>query len=211
MGIFPTSDELYEFKYRFNRTFAFYFRVLFHHFIPGSSEHYKYILKVEDKMTVKKLFRLELMIKLDINVEKIKETDYGRKRYTKQLLTQLVKDPEALRDLVIIHFITRYFDDNNEICRLLDPGQNEDFYILRAAEKCPPETQCFFKDLFEAIGSTKKNSKSLSPASEAAIENEKLFDLLQSKLANLVPVKAEFKELPYRLNSVNPVESANEI
>ena len=150
-------------------------------------------------MTVKKVFRLELLIKLNINVEKIKETDYGRKRYNKQMLNQLVKDPEVLRALVIIHFITRYLDDNNEICRLLEPGQNEDFYILRAAEKCPPETQCFFKDIFEAIKSSKKNSKDTAVTSEAAVENDKLFDFLQAKMANLVPVKAEFKELPMEI------------
>lgn len=148
-------------------------------------------------MTVTKLFRFELTIKVDINVETIKETDYGRNRYTKQLLNHLLKDPEAVRAFIIIHFLARYINDSDvEISKLVDTGEKEDFYILRAAKKCPPEAQSFIKDLFVSSGGTKKSTKGPDFGSNEAIENELLFDHLNSKLANMVPVEADFSEFP---------------
>lgn len=151
-------------------------------------------------MTVTKLFRFELTIKVDIDVEEIKETDYGRYRYSKQLLNHLLKDPEAVRAFIIIHFLSRYINDSDdEISILVDTREKEDVYILRAAKKCPPEAQSFFNDLF-AFGEVKKKEKKGGRGpnfgSTEAIENEWLFDHLQSKLANMVPVKADFSELP---------------
>jgi hypothetical protein len=147
-------------------------------------------------MTVTKLFRFELKIKVDINVETIKETDYGRNRYTKQLLNQLVKDREAVRVFMIINLFSRYINDDSEISQLLDTGKNEDFYILRAAKKCPPEVQSFFKDLFGSRQGAKKGSKGPDFKSDESIENERLFEHLHFHLANMVPVKAAFSELP---------------
>ena len=148
-------------------------------------------------MTVTKLFRFELTIKVDINVEEIKESDYGRYRYSKQLLNQLLNDPEAVKAFIIIYFLDRYINDSDdEISKLVDTGKKEDFYIRRAARKCPPEAQSFFNDLLVPNDSKKKVTKKPVFGSNEAYENEWLFDHLQSKLSNMVPVELNFNELP---------------
>jgi hypothetical protein len=148
-------------------------------------------------MTVTKLFRFELTIKVDINVEEIKETDYGRYRYSKQLLNHLLKDPEAVRAFIIIYFMAHFINDNEgEISKLINTGEKEDAYILRAANKCPPEAQSFFKDLIVSNGKKKKGPKSPVFGSDEASENEWLFSHLHSKLSNMVPIEADFNELP---------------
>jgi hypothetical protein len=169
----------------------------------------KTLQKMEDIMTVKKFFRLELTFKMEVKVEKIKESDYGRNRCAKQLLSHLLNDPEALRAIVMIFFFARYFNENDaEICNLMDTVEKEDFYILRAAEKCPPEAQSYFHDLFVSGEAKKKGAMGPDFGSEAALENEWVFDYLQSKLANFVTVKADFNELPAESinNNHNPVK-----
>jgi hypothetical protein len=100
------------------------------------------------------------------------------------------------------------FYGEDEIIKLVDTGGKENFYILRAAKKCPPEAQSFINDLFASSEVKKKGVRGPDFGSSEAIENEWLFDHLQSKLANMVPVKADFNELPGEiLNHVhNPVK-----
>lgn len=157
----------------------------------------KTLQKMEEIMTVKKVFRLELTFKMEVKVEKIKESDYGRNRYSKQLLNHLLDDPEAVRAFVMIYFFSRYFNETDaEISKLMDTVEKEDFYILRAAGKCPAEAQSYFNDLFVPGEAKKKGARGPDFGSEAALENEWVFDYLQSKLANFVAVKADFNELP---------------
>lgn len=147
-------------------------------------------------MTVTKLFRFELTFKVDINVEKIKESDYGRNRYNKQLFSHLIEDPESVRAFVMIYFFSRYFHETDaEISKLMDTLEKENSYILRAAEKCPPEAQSYFNALFVPGEAKKKGVKSPGFGSDEDIDGERVFEYLQSKLANLVTVKADFNEL----------------
>jgi hypothetical protein len=169
----------------------------------------KTLQKMEDTMTVKKVFRLELTFKLEVKVEKIKESDYGRNRYSKQLLNHLLNDPEAVKAFVMIYFFSRYFSETDaEISKLLDTMGKEEFYILRAAEKCPVEAQSYFNDLFVPGEAKKKGARGPEFGSDAANEREWLFEYLQSKMANLVTVKADFNELPAGSinNTHNPVK-----
>ncbi|UCH95147.1 MAG: hypothetical protein JSV88_33560 [Candidatus Aminicenantes bacterium] len=147
-------------------------------------------------MTVKKLFRFELEIKASINVEKVKETDYGPHRYIKQLLNEFVNDAEALRAFLLINFIDRYINDNEPgISKLLEIDEDEGIHILRVAEKCPPEVRSFFKDLFSPTANEKKARGKKGENQFNTWEPDRIFEELNIYLGHMKPVKAAFCEL----------------
>lgn len=173
-----------------------YFWPLYFLIYHKTSHIIKTFYKLEDTMTVNKLFRFELTIKLDIDVEEIKETDYGRNRYSKELLNHLLKDTEAVRAFLLLFILSRYINDSgNQISMFMDTMEKEDFYVLRAAKKCTPEARCYVEDAVSGVDE-ENDDTDIDPDTCTASEYELLSRYLYNKLGNINPVKVDFLELP---------------
>ncbi|MGD2087416.1 MAG: hypothetical protein PVH61_14625 [Candidatus Aminicenantes bacterium] len=150
-------------------------------------------------MQIKKLFRFTVDVEAAIDVEKVEETDYGTNKYFKQFLNQLVNDPEALRNFLLINFMDYYVKyDESGFSTLVDMVGKEHAYILSAAEKCETEVRCYFNDLFttglkQDDSTTIKKEKSkiqLNP-----VERDLIMCQLISHLSVLIPIKFQWYEI----------------
>ena len=125
-------------------------------------------------MNKKQLFRFEIEIEATFKVEEVKDTDYGKKRYLKQLIGEFVKDPEALRSYILSNFIDIYWaEPREELHPFLGDQIDSQAAILRLAKKCTPEAFRYFYDLFAARPVKKpapgnENEESLSAAGSVA-------------------------------------------
>lgn len=151
-------------------------------------------------MKVKKLYRFTVDVEAVIDVEEVKENDYGSNRYFKQFLNQLVNEPEALGNFLLINFMDYYVNyDESEFSSLLEMAGSEQAYILSAAEKCGAEVHCYFNDLFTP-GLNHDGSTAIKTG-ESKIQfnpGERDFIMVQliSHLSELIPIKFQWYELP---------------
>jgi len=151
-------------------------------------------------MKVKKLYRFTVDVEAVIDVEEVKENDYGSNKYFKQFLNQLVNAPEALRNFLLINFMDCYVKyDESGFSSLVEMAGSEHAYILRAAEKCDAEVRCYFNDLFTP--GLKQYGSTAIKTGESKIrfnpgERDLIMAQLISHLSELMPIKFQWYELP---------------
>ena len=177
-------------------------------------------------MNKKKLFRFEIEVEATLRVEEVKDTDYGKERYLKQLVREFVKDPEALRSIILINFIDIYWAEPwEELIPFLGNQDDSKAAILRLAQKCTPETFHYFSDLFAAqqVKETRpedEDDESMATADtveesdpdgeEKEKEREKvrewewIFGQLTDRLCKFAPVHVAFSESPVIKNQPSP-------
>lgn len=151
-------------------------------------------------MQIKKLFRFTVDVEAVIDVESVKENDYGTNKYFKQFLNQLVNDPDALRNFLLINFMDCYVNyDESGFSSLLEMAGSEHAYILSAAEKCDAEVRCYFNDLF-TLGFKQESTTAIkegeSKIQSAPGERDLIMAQLISHLSELIPIKFQWYELP---------------
>jgi hypothetical protein len=141
--------------------------------------------------------------KASIKLEKLKDTDYGSKRYTKQLVKAIANDPEALRIIILTNLLDCYFGDaREELEPILENQENERAAILRVAQKCTPEVFQYFSDLLAAGKSKEPNPDNAEKnrEREKSRESEWVFSELMQRLCQLLPMHIAFNELPLKKN-----------
>jgi len=169
-------------------------------------------------MNKKQLFRFEIEIEATFKVEKVKDTDYGKKRYLKQLIGEFVKDREAMRSYILSNFIDIYWSEpREELQPFLGDRVDSRAAILRLAKKCTPEVFQYFYDLFAARPVKRpvpgnRDEENLAAAGSAGgqdpdrLEMDEVRDMiresewvsreLNNRLCKFTPVHAAFGEAP---------------
>jgi hypothetical protein len=177
-------------------------------------------------MNKKKLFRFEIVVESTLRVEEVKDTDYGKERYLKQLVKGFVKDPEALRSFILINFIDIYWAEPWEgLSPFLGNQDDSQAAILRLAKKCTPETFHYFSDLFAALQVKKmvpdaadeenlldagtfekpgKDGEEKEKEWEKVREWEWIFGQLTDRLCKFAPVHVAFSEAPAKKKPTSP-------
>jgi hypothetical protein len=151
-------------------------------------------------MQIKKLFRFSVDVEAVIDVEEVKENDYGVNKYFKQFLNQLVNEPEALEKFLLINFLDYYVNFyESGFSGLVDMIGNEQAYILSAAEKCETEVRCYFNDLFKT-GLKQDDYPDIKEGESEIqlnpIERDLIMTQLISRLTGLIPIQFQWYELP---------------